>query len=78
MSTPIATRSLASTGVHSANATPWLESAQHNLDGRRSLLIHTPDPPQNGPAELTAIPIRARSAASAHRQQLSIPILLPR
>ena len=55
-----------------------LESAPHNLDACRSLAIHTADAPLNGPAQVTGIPFRAQSAASAHRKQLSIPILLPR
>jgi hypothetical protein len=78
MLTCMLTRFLASPGAHPANATPWLESAQHNLDARRSLLIHTADAHLNVPTELTVIPFRAPSAASAHRKQLSIPILLPR
>jgi hypothetical protein len=78
MLTRIPTRFLASTGTHPANATPWPESAPHHLDARRSLLMHTPDAPLLGPAELTAIPFCAQSAASAHHEQLSIPILLPR
>jgi hypothetical protein len=78
MSTRIPTRFLASTDVHPANATPWLESAQHNLDGRRSLPMHTAAGPLSGPAQVTSIPFRAQSAASAHHEQLSIPILLPR
>jgi hypothetical protein len=78
MLTCMSTRFLASTSAHPANATPWLESASHNLVARRSLLMHTADAPLNGPAELTTILFRAQSAASAHREQLSIPILLPR
>jgi hypothetical protein len=78
MLTCMPTRFPASPGAHPANATPWLESAPHNLDVRRSLLIHTADAPLNGPTELTAISFRARSAPSAHHEQLSIPILLPR
>jgi hypothetical protein len=74
MLTCMPTRFLAPTGAHPANATPWLESAPHNLDACRSLLIHTPD----ATAELTTILFRAQSAASAHREQHSIPILLPR
>ena len=72
------TRVLASTSGHPANAIPWLQSASHNLDAHRSLSMHAADAPLNGPAERTAIPFRARSAVSAHRQHLSIPILLPR
>ena len=72
------TRFLASTGGHPANATLWLESPPHNLDACRSLAVTTADAPLNGSAELTAIPFRAQSAASAHPEQLSIPILLPR
>jgi hypothetical protein len=72
------TRFLASTGAHPAYATPRLESAPHTFDASHSLLIHTADAPQKGSTELTAIPLRAQSAASAHPKQLSIPILLPR
>jgi hypothetical protein len=78
MLTCMPTRFLASSGAHPANATPWLESAQHSIDARRSLLIPTADAPLNGPTELTVIPFRAQSAASAHSKQLSIPIRLPR
>jgi hypothetical protein len=74
----MSTRFLASPGAHLADATSWLESAQHNLDVRRSLLIRTADAPPNGPTKLIVIPFRAQSAASAHPKQLSIPILLPR
>jgi hypothetical protein len=78
MLTCMPTRFLASTGAHPANATPWLESAPHNLDACRSLPIHTAGAPLNGPAQVAAIPFRAQSAAPAYRKQLSIPILLPR
>jgi hypothetical protein len=78
MLTCMPTRFLASPGAHLADATSWLESAQHNLDVRRSLLIRTADAPLNGPTELIVIPFRAPSATSTHRKQLSIPILLPR
>lgn len=78
MLTCVPTRFLASTEVHSANATPRLEAAPHNLDARRSLLIHAPYAPLNGPADLTAISFRAQPAVPTHHQQLSIPILLPR
>jgi hypothetical protein len=78
MPTYMPTRSLAPTSAHTANATPWLESAPHHRDPRRSLLIHPEDASQMKPTELIAIPFRAQSAASAHREQLSIPILLPR
>jgi hypothetical protein len=78
MLTCMPTRFLASTGAHPAHATPWLESAPHNLDACRSLATYTASAPLNGPAQVTAIPFRAKSAASAHRKQLSIPILLPR
>jgi hypothetical protein len=78
MLTCVPTRVLAPTGTHPANATPWLESATHNLDACRSLLIPIADASLNGPAGLTAILFRAPSAASAHHQHLSIPILLPR
>jgi hypothetical protein len=76
--TCIPNRLFASTGSHPANASPWLESAPHNLDARRRLLIYTANASLNGPAELTTTPLRAQSAASTHREQLSIPILLPR
>jgi hypothetical protein len=76
--TRIPTRSLASTRAHPANATPWLESAPHNLDACRILPMHTAGAPLNGPAQVTGIPFRAQSAALAHRKQLSIPILLQR
>ncbi|MDP9050995.1 MAG: hypothetical protein M3O31_09805 [Acidobacteriota bacterium] len=78
MLTCMPTRFLASTGAHPANATPWLKSAHHNLDAWPSGLMHTTDAPLNNPAQVTAIPFHAQSAASAHREQLSIPILLPR
>jgi hypothetical protein len=78
MLTCMPTRSLAPTSAHSANATPWLESASHHLDAHPSLLIHPEDASLMGHAELTAIPFRAQSAASAHHEQLSIPIPLPR
>ena len=76
--TPIPTRSLASTGVHPANATPSLESAPQDFDACRSLPMHTADTPLNGPAQVTGIPFRAQPVASAHCKQLSIPIPLPR
>jgi hypothetical protein len=78
MLTCVPTRLLTSTDLHPANATPWLESARHNLDACRSRPMHTAGAPLNGPAEFPAVPFRAQSAASAHRKQLSIPILLPR
>ena len=78
MLTCVPIRFLASTGGHPANATPWLESAPHPLDARRSLPIHAAGAPLNGPADITALSFHARSAASAHREQLSISILLPR
>ncbi len=78
MPTCVPTRFLLPTGAHPANATPWLESAPHPRDTRRSLLIHPEDASLMEPAELIAIPFRAQSAASAYREQLSIPILLPR
>ena len=71
-------RFLASTGGHPANANPWLESAPHDLHARRSLPIRTADLYLNGPAELITTLFQAQSAASAHHEQLSIPILLPR
>jgi hypothetical protein len=78
MLTSMPTRFLASTGAHPAHANPWLESARHTLDAHRSMLIHTAHAPPNGLTQLTVIPFRAQSAASAHPKQLSIPILLPR
>jgi hypothetical protein len=78
MLTYMPTRFLASTGAHPAYATQWLESPPHDLDVCRSLLIHTPDAHLNVPTELPVIPFRTPSAASAHPEQLSIPILLPR
>jgi hypothetical protein len=78
MLTCLPTRSLASTGGHHANASPWLERANYNLDARSTLLIHTGDASLNKPLGLTTIPFRAHSAASAYLQHLSIPILLPR
>jgi len=73
MLTCMPTRFLAPTSAHPANATPWLESAPHHRDACRSLLIHTAD----APAELTTTLFRAQSAAAAHHELLSIPILLP-
>jgi hypothetical protein len=78
MLTCMPNRFLESTGGHPANATPWLESAPHNLDAHCSLPTHPADAPMHGPAELVAISFRAQSAASAFHEQLSIPILLPR
>jgi hypothetical protein len=78
MLTCVPTRFLASTGAHPANATPWLESASHNLDAPRCRPIHTADAPLNGTAKLAAISFRVPSAAWDQPQQLSIPILLPR
>jgi hypothetical protein len=77
MLTCVPTRFLASTGGHPANATPSLESAKHNLDTRRSPLIRTTDAPLNGSTQITDITFRAQSAAAAHHELLSIPILLP-
>lgn len=77
MPTPIPTRSLASTGIQAANATPWPESTPHDLDACLSLTMHTAGAQLNGPAQVIGIPFRAQSVASAHRKQLSIPILLP-
>jgi hypothetical protein len=78
MSTGMPTLFLPSTGSHPANATPWLKSAQHDLDAWRSPPMLTAGTPLNGPAQVTVFPFRAQSAASTHRKQLSIPILLPR
>ena len=78
MLTCIPNRLFVSTGSHPANASPWLESAPHNLEARRRLLIHTANASLNGPAGLPTTLFLAQSAASAHHQQLSIPILLPR
>jgi hypothetical protein len=77
MPTCTPTRFLASTRAHPANATPWLESAPHNLHACRILPMHTAGAPLNGPTRVTYFPFRAQSATSAHRKQLSIPILLP-
>jgi hypothetical protein len=41
MPTSNSNRSVASTSAHSANATPWLKSALHQRDARRSLLTNT-------------------------------------
>ena len=46
--------------------------------GPISFITRIADAPRIGPAKLKAIPARAQLAASAHREQLSIPILLPR
>jgi hypothetical protein len=78
MPTSMPTRSVATTNAHSANATPWLESAPHPLDAHTDLLIHPEDAPMLSPAELAAIPYHAQTAASAHHEQLSISILLTR
>jgi hypothetical protein len=78
MSTRMPSRSLPSAGFHPANAIPCLESAQHNLDGRRSLPMHTAGGPLSGPSQVTGIPFRAQPPAPTHRKQLSISILLPR
>lgn len=78
MLTCMPTRFLASTDAHPANATPWLESAPHNLDACLSVAMNTAGAPPNGPAQVTAIPFCPQSAASAHHKQLSIPIRLPR
>ena len=78
MPTYMPTRLGATTDSHSAHVAPCFESAPHNLDACRSLAMHTAGAPLNNPAQVTAIPFRAQSAASAHREQLSIPILLPR
>jgi hypothetical protein len=78
MLTCMPTRPVASTSAHPANAAPWLESAPHHLDARRCLLSHTAHAPQKGSTQVSDTPLRAHSAASAHREQLSIPILLTR
>ena len=78
MPTRVPTRFLSPTGAHPANATPWLEPAPGDLDACVRPLTRTADAPRIGPAKLNAIPARAQLAASAHREQLSIPILLPR
>jgi hypothetical protein len=78
MSTRMPTRFLASTGSRSANATPWLESAPHNLEACCSRPMHTAGAPLNGPAQVTAIPFRAQLTASTPHKQHSIPITLPR
>jgi hypothetical protein len=78
MPTCVPTRLLSPTGAHPVDATPWLESAPHHRDPRQSLLIHPEDASLMQPTELIAIPFRAQSDASALREQLSIPIRLPR
>jgi hypothetical protein len=78
MPASIPTRSVAHPGAHPANATPWLEAASDTLDACLSLLTHTADTPWSSHAKLNATPFRAHSAVSDHREQLSIPILLPR
>ena len=55
-----------STGAHLASAAPWLESAPHHLDARRSLPIHPADAPMHRPAELAAISFRARIGHVGH------------
>ena len=77
MLTCMPTRLLASTGAHPANATPWLESARHNLDACSISPMHTAGAPLNGSAQGAAIPFPAQSAAPTYPKQLSIPILLP-
>jgi hypothetical protein len=72
------TRFLASTGSHPANGTPWLESAPHDIEACRNLPMLAAGTPLNGPAQAIVFPFRAQSDTSAHRKQLSIPILLPR
>jgi len=52
--TRIPTRSLASTGVHPANATSWLESVPHDLDACRSPAMHTAGAPLNDPLSSTS------------------------
>jgi hypothetical protein len=78
MLTCMPTRLLASTGSHPASATPCLESAPHTLKVGCNLLLHSVSPPLDQPTQVSAIRFRAQSAASAHRKQHSIPILLPR
>jgi hypothetical protein len=78
MPTCMPTRFLASISAHSANATPWLESAPHCLRARRSLLSNTAECTLEPTRRTHRHPLRAQSTASAHHEQLSIPILLPR
>ena len=78
MPTCVPTRFRSPTGAHPANATPWLEPTSGDLDACMSPLTRTAEAPRIGPAKLNAIPTRAQLATSAHREQLSIPILLPR
>jgi hypothetical protein len=78
MPTCVPTPFLASTSAHSANATPWLESAPRHLDARRSLLRNTAACTLEPTRRAHRHPLRAQLAASAHNEQLSIPILLPR
>jgi hypothetical protein len=76
--TRMPTRFLASTDVHPASATPWLESALHNLDVYRSRSMHTAGAPLNGPTQVTTIRFRALLTASTPHKQHSIAITLPR
>jgi hypothetical protein len=63
---------------HLANATPCLESAPHNRELCCCHPMHVTGPPWDEPVQVTAVRFRAQSAASDHRKQQSIPILLPR
>jgi hypothetical protein len=78
MPTCMPTRSLASTSAHSADATPWLESAPRYPDVRHSLLSSTGECTLEPTRRTHRTPLRAQSAALAHHKQLSIPIVLPR
>ena len=78
MPTCVPTRFLSPPGAHPANATPWLEPAPGDLDACVNPLTRTAAAPRIGPAKLNAMQARTQLAASAHHQQLSIPILLPR
>lgn len=78
MPTCVPTRLLAPTGAHPVDATLWLEPAPGDLDACLSPLTRSADAPRIVTAKLNTIPARAQLAASAHRQHLSIPILLPR
>jgi len=71
------TRFLPTTGAPPAYANPRLKSAPHDLDACCSIAMHTASAALSGPTRVTYFPFRAQSAASAHPEQLSIPILLP-
>jgi hypothetical protein len=78
MSIRMPTRLRAATDPHPAPATPYLESAPHNLEVHCSRPMHTASAPPGQPALVTVIRFRAHSAASTPRKQHSIPIHPPR